>query len=375
MSDQRLADALGFAAVTNFQEWLHSRLVRPYFEFFEKSTEHLKADTEGKKGSELKSIERLIASGESGGKQRYSRDIIEDADMAEWSQADHQARLIYKLTVVNTENFRGPFFGKNLPQSHKISLMWDIYLRHNWRNAPSKKRKAKSSLGRSLRKTTLSTSLQEASSSPLVSSATPNSSSSAEMSKAATFRVMWENVPDELISTATVLTLVTNVQDLTEAQFRTEVAKKLGLEAHNAIITEIDYQDEDSFGDAVESALLGQGRKNAFVYTGDSTDTTLPHLFEDNLVRQTDPKAEMDIMIEEFKEMKPSETRLYRWRICQAVGLSSNISPEVIAERAAEEELELDPSEENLQVRLVFNFSSPSSLCPHLPHSPLSFSF
>jgi hypothetical protein len=128
-SDQRLADAFGFATVANFQDWLRGRLVRPYFDFYEKATKDLRAGREGKKGAEFKSIERLIASGESGGKQRYSRDILEDADMAEWSLEDYQARLIHKLTVINTNNFRGPFFGKNLPQSNKMSIMWDLFLR------------------------------------------------------------------------------------------------------------------------------------------------------------------------------------------------------------------------------------------------------
>lgn len=126
VNDQRLSNALGFASVENFHEWLNGRLVQPYFTFFETHTQRYKTEIEGEKGNEFRTIQRLITTGESGGKQRYSRDTTEE-DMASWSFGDHQARLIYKLVSMNSDNFRGPFHGK-ICLKHIKSLLCGIFI-------------------------------------------------------------------------------------------------------------------------------------------------------------------------------------------------------------------------------------------------------
>jgi hypothetical protein len=346
MSDQKLGDALGFASTANFHSWLDSRLVKPYLDFYEQHTRGLRAEKEGKKGSEYTTVERLLAAGESGGKQRYSRDIIDDGDMVGWTLSDHQARLVYKLTSVNTDNFQGPFYGKNLSKSYKMSLMWDIYLRYNWKNAPSKRRAI------SVEKVTHSSSASSPSGgATLLHPVTP-----PLRTEGATFRIIWENIPNDASSTAFGC-IIENVDSYTENEFRQEIVQRLGLSAYGAMIVEVDYHEESSFQTAVNNAVTYQERKNVSIYTGNSSETILPELFEHNLVRQLDPKLEMDRMIAEFNDtclVNVEDTRLYRWRICQAVGLSSNIRPDVITARARNVDLELDPYEENIQVRLSF---------------------
>jgi hypothetical protein len=84
INDQRFINALNFTIIANFQEWLNNRLVKIYFEFFEKSTEHFKIDTKNKKKMKLKLIERLIINEKNENKQRYSRDNIENVNMTKW---------------------------------------------------------------------------------------------------------------------------------------------------------------------------------------------------------------------------------------------------------------------------------------------------
>lgn len=188
MNDQRLSNALEFASVENFHEWLSGRLVQQYFTFFETHTQRYKTDIKGRKGNEFRTIQRLIATGESGGKQIYSRDIVEE-DMASWSLDDHQARLIYKLVSVNSDNFRGPFYGKNLPKAHKESLMWDVYLRHIWKQSPSKHTTT------NIKRPTHHQTSKSSSYSEHNQSAIINSPSTIEDS--ARFKIIWENVSDE----------------------------------------------------------------------------------------------------------------------------------------------------------------------------------
>ena len=58
MNDQHLADALEFASVQNFYDWLDGRLVRPYFIQFEEKTQCYKTTVDRRKGAELSTIEK-----------------------------------------------------------------------------------------------------------------------------------------------------------------------------------------------------------------------------------------------------------------------------------------------------------------------------
>ena len=276
--------------------------------------------------------------------------MLDQTDIASWTLADWQAWLIFKLESANTNNFRGCFFAKNLPKSHKLSLMWDIYMRHNWKNSLSKK---STNVKRSTRQFGSSSTQPEQFDFTFTGSANTIQSISLKQTSTVKFRVIWENVPDDVQNSAFGC-FVNDVETLTEEKFRDVVAEKLGLKSYNSIIIEIVYGDEISFEDAVQSALISGERKNVTITTGDASETTLPELFEANLVCQFDSKTAMETMLFEFNELvliDVSNTRLYRWRICQAVGLASNISPDIISARARDDNIELDPQEENLEVR------------------------
>lgn len=143
--------------------------------------------------------------------------------------------------------------------------MWDIYLRYNWKNAPSKR------MAISVEKITHPFSASSSSSeATLLHSVTP-----PLRTKGPKFRIIWENVPNNAPPTAFGC-IIENINNYTKNEFRQKIVQRPKLNAYGAMIIEVNYHEELSFQTAVKNAVTYNERKNVSIYTSNSSETNSP---------------------------------------------------------------------------------------------------
>lgn len=135
-SKKELADAIGFADVTEYNEWRESKLFRPMFDVFYEEVIKPQQEAAAAAGKaarprqlNLGSVEAAIYEGERHGRCKYTDRQL---DKTAWAVHDHYAYTLCLIKEENTRFFKGIFLWEaEYGRRREVSLDLDYHAIRN----------------------------------------------------------------------------------------------------------------------------------------------------------------------------------------------------------------------------------------------------